>query len=157
MIRDATNDDFSTFLRLWLAFMDDQQKLGSEVLTTPKTVAFISTLFMYYVSGYRKGVVMLVDDHSFVLVGESIADSGFDTKHDPTAHTWAIYVDPKHRRNGLSKEMHHCVMEKLKEMGFSTLSGGVLIGNAPAMAFHESEGFVFTHSTGVFHVSREGE
>jgi GNAT superfamily N-acetyltransferase len=152
MIRQATQADFPTFLRLWLDYMQDQQEQGEPLLPTPKTIGFFTLLFSAYVSGARKGVVLLDEDRAVMLWGGGLAEAPFDTSHDPQARSWGVYVAPEHRGKGISRALYETAIKHLREMGFKTMTTGVLIGNSVGRSSLISEGFEFTHMTGALRI-----
>lgn len=157
MIRQATQADFPTFLRLWLDYIQDQHEQGDPMLPTPKTISFFTLLFSAYVTGVRRGVVLLDEDHAVMLWGEGLADSPIDTEHDPQARSWGVYVAPGHRSKGISRALYDTAKKILREMGFKTMTTGVLIGNMVGRSSLVSEGFAFSHMSGAVRIDEKEE
>ena len=157
MIRQAIQADFPTFLRLWLDYMQDQQEQGEPLLPTPQTISFFTLLFTAYVSGARKGVVLLDENRAVMLWGAGLADAPFDTAHDPQARSWGVYVAPEHRGKGISRALYEAAKKILREMGFKTMTTGVLIENRAGRNSLISEGFTFTHMSGALRIDETEE
>ena len=128
-IHEATERDYPTFLKLWVALMESQAELGSDILVTPKNVAFFTALFNIYLGGMRRGVVLLAGDCGVSMWGEDVADSPLDTKYAPFARGWGTYITPEHRRQGLASQMREYGSRRMHEMGFKYVGGVLLLSN----------------------------
>jgi GNAT superfamily N-acetyltransferase len=129
-IREATERDYPTFLKLWIEFIENQAALGGDMLATPKTLSFFSTLFNTYLSGERRGVTLMAgDDWGVSLWGEDLGDSPIDTKYAPFARGWGTYVVPARRREGLGSQMREHGARRMHEMGFTHIGGTILLAN----------------------------
>lgn len=157
MIRQATRADFPTFLRLWLDFLQDQQEQGGDMLSTPKTISFFTLLFSAYVTGVRKGIVLLHEDCGVMLWGEGLADLPYDTQNDLCANGWGVFVSPEFRRKGISRALYQHGSKMLREMGFSTMFAGASLKNKAGQANLISEGFRFSQIGGVLRINTSKE
>ena len=129
VIREATAQDYPTFLKLWISFLENQLLMGGDVLPTPKTISFFTVVFNAYITGERRGVVLLAGDYGVSLWGEDMGESPIDCKYVPLARGWGIYVTPEYRRKGLSTQLYEYGARRMAEMGFSYVCGMILINN----------------------------
>lgn len=133
-IREATPQDYPTFLKLWIKYIESQVALGGDMLPTPKTIAFFTVVFNAYLSGERRGVVLLAGDgHGVSLWGEDMGESPIDTKYAPLARGWGTYVMPEYRRAHLGSVMREYGCRRMREMGFKYVTGVMLLTNEISM------------------------
>lgn len=128
-IREATQKDYPTFLKLWVEYLESQLLLGGDVLPTPKTISFFTVVFNAYVEAERRGVVLLAGDYGVSLWGEDIGDLPVDSRYAPLARGWGTYVTPDHRREGLGNALREHGSRRMYEMGFSYIAGTILVTN----------------------------
>lgn len=128
-IREATPKDYPTFLKLWIEYLENQAGMGADILATPKTISFFTVVFNAYLHGERRGVVLLAGDYGVSLWGEDMADSPIDTRYAPYARGWGTYITPEHRREGLGSAMREYGCRRMYEMGFSYVTGMMLLTN----------------------------
>ena len=128
-IREATAGDYPTFLKLWIDLIESQAAMGGDMLPTPKTLSFFTVVFDAYLNGNRRGVVLLAGDYGVSLWGEDLADSPIDTKYAPYARGWGTYITPAHRREGLGSAMREYGCRRMREMGFTHVTGLLLLTN----------------------------
>lgn len=128
-IREATAQDYPTFLKLWISFLEDQLVMGGDVLPTPKTISFFTVVFNAYITGERRGVVLLAADYGVSLWGEDMAESPVDSSFSPLARGWGTYVMPEHRREGLGNALREYGSRRMREMGFAYIAGTILVTN----------------------------
>jgi ribosomal protein S18 acetylase RimI-like enzyme len=77
------------------------------------------------------------------VVGWTSAGPSRDTDAlSSTSEVWAIYVDPKHWRQGVGQRLWGDIEDQLRRSGFSDVTLWVLRDNAGALAFYRSNGFV---------------
>lgn len=72
---------------------------------------------------------------------------------DPVAHLYAMWVEPRHRGEGVGRALVERVAAWALERGAAELELGVTDANAPAEALYRTAGFV---ETGVSEPLREG-
>jgi ribosomal protein S18 acetylase RimI-like enzyme len=71
----------------------------------------------------------------------------WDSSRDPdapegTGEIWSLYVDPRHWRKGIGRELMRYANERLVEAGYMRVSLWVLTENVRAIAFYLDAGFV---------------
>jgi hypothetical protein len=130
MIREATSDDYPLFLRLWMAFIEDQHSQGGDIRVTPKNVQFFSLLFGAYTQGLRKGVVLIGGNNwGISMWGEDLADPMLESKYAPFARGWGTYIESDHRREGLGNALREYGRDCMRKMGFKYIGGNLLATN----------------------------
>jgi len=82
-----------------------------------------------------------------------MADPPFDSKHDPQARSWGIYVKPEYREMGISRALYEAAFKILGGMGFKTMTTGVLISNMPGRTSLVAEGFAFETLSGAIQIN----
>ena len=84
--------------------------------------------------------------HTFVaeaggrLVGIGTAAPPSEAAFGPRGEIRSLYVEPDAARMGIGRRLLGEVAAKLADFGFGGAALGVVIGNAPAIAFYESLG-----------------
>jgi GNAT superfamily N-acetyltransferase len=129
-IREATEQDYPTFLKLWITYLESQLSFGGDILPTPKTISFFTVVFNAYVTGERRGVVLLAGpDWGVSLWGEDMGDPPVDTRYAPLARGWGTYITPEHRREGLGNQIREYGSRRMRDMGFKHIAGTILTTN----------------------------
>jgi len=83
----------------------------------------------------------LVDEH-----GGEVRGYAYASKHrDRAAYQWSVdvtvYVDPRHRREGLGKGLYTKLFRLLRLQGFHAAHAGVTLPNGASVGLHEALGF----------------
>jgi len=84
----------------------------------------------------------VMEEHGAVLGWISAGPSRDAGALSSTGELWAIYVDPKHWRQGVGQRLWDEMEDQLRGSGFSAVTLWVLKENAKALAFYRSNGFV---------------
>lgn len=129
-IRPATEDDRETLYALWDEWVERESPVPS------------------WVEGAREGTRIGIDNAvrcgAAVIAEERGEVLGFACGVMQGLHIGdltEIYVRPKARRQGISRELARAVVAKLRERGAAFVTGGVAPDNAAARSFYESAGF----------------
>jgi ribosomal protein S18 acetylase RimI-like enzyme len=132
-IRIATADHKPTFFHLWKAFMQINEKIGSDILATEKSLAVYKALFDAYVSGSVIGVAILAYDDKqacgALLNGQGAPCLPFDFRDVQRSTGWGTYVDRSHYRKGIGKMMCDRAAEVLKRKGIDEVYDYTLVSN----------------------------
>lgn len=139
--RFATLDDLPTFRKLWSAYLVEQHELGSPVLPSEKNLEVFERVFRHYVSPSPEfpGVVVMVDDAAVFMAGA--VGEVFETALGRVASGHGTYVVPDARRLGLSAAVRESAFVRLRELGFSVVTGVTVVGNDAGAASVEKLGF----------------
>jgi GNAT superfamily N-acetyltransferase len=131
-IREATPRDRGLFKKLWKKFLAESYEKGDVVLPTDSNVEFYASLFDQYTNPNVdfNGVVLFVADVAVLMFG----DDGSPLELSIGNHIagWGLYVEPEHRRKGISTLLYKAAFEKSKELGFEVMLGGYLRDNPDA-------------------------
>jgi phosphinothricin acetyltransferase len=89
----------------------------------------------------RAAHVWLVAEEGGEVVGYAYA-----TQHRARpAYRWAVdvsaYVDPRHHRHGIGRELYAATFERLRERGYRAACAGVSLPNEGSLDFHRAMGF----------------
>jgi ribosomal protein S18 acetylase RimI-like enzyme len=90
----------------------------------------------------RTSDTWVAEEGGQVLGWISAARSRDSDAQPSTGELWAMYVHPQHWRRGIGRLLWHEAEEHLRTLGFSEATLWVLKGNAQAIAFYESNGFI---------------
>lgn len=133
MIRHATLQDRTTFLKLWGAHLLEQEKDGSKLLATTSNLYKLLDYFESYVGGSLFGIVSIVEEDGeaigICMAGEFATDDHWDTTLGKLANLWGVYVEPDHRGNGLGVKLFATVLERGRELGFDAVETYVRVDN----------------------------
>jgi ribosomal protein S18 acetylase RimI-like enzyme len=133
MIRHATLQDRTTFLKLWGAHLLEQEKDGSKLLATTSNLYKFLDYFESYIAGSLFGSVVIAEvDGEAVGVcmgGEFASEDQWDTTLGKLANVWGVYTEPDHRGKGLGIKMFVLQLERARELGFDAIETYVRVDN----------------------------
>lgn len=124
--------DRDYFLCLWHDYLTEMAAKGSEILPTPRTLAFYADLFDAYTSGTKLGIAAVAYPAAVSMAGD--ATPGYDSTQGRTAIGWGTYVVPELRDRGHAAEIRNFVIAELARRGFQTLLGTVQVGDNDALS-----------------------
>ena len=125
--RFAQVEDMLAYEEMLRHFLLEQEKAGSPVRLTRRTLNFYRDLAFGYVIGAEPGVVVFAlhdtpagpQPIGFTVAGQAAPDI-LDTTHGKIATVWITWVDPAHRRKDLGIGMLLYGEPRLVELGFET-------------------------------------
>ena len=133
MIRNATLQDRPHFLRLWSAYLREQQKEGSHLLADNHNLYRFLGFFESYVTGARAGVcpLAIVDEKvvGLCMGGELLSLDEWHTDLGRIFTFWGIYVEPEYRGQHLSGQLFSKCLESGLELGADTVETYVRTAN----------------------------
>ena len=128
MIRDATWNDRSDFLRMWTDLLHYQFSVGFGIIPSEASINWFLGLFRGYTEGYLFGACPLwfPDDsdtpQGLCMFGEQrSSDSAPEFKYGKIAVGWGLYVGHDYRKLGVSQKILAYCHLKGRELGFDTL------------------------------------
>jgi L-amino acid N-acyltransferase YncA len=138
-VRLAELKDAALFITLWRKFLRELRATGGDILPTNRTMSFFADLFNAYVSRQMKGVIVLADDHSVLMWGET--KRYVDSINDPFVLGFGTYVDPEHRQKGICRLMRKKAIEVCKDLGMKGVIGEVHSKNDVGLSASLADGF----------------
>lgn len=129
-VREGKPRDKGLFRKLWKAFLKENSEQGHWILPNSGNLDVATFYFDKYVNKEAEGVVLFVAQNAVLMWGEDL--SPITTIFEKAAQGWGTYVDPDHRKNGMSAEMRKQGKEKLRELGFTHVVGSVMKDNHPS-------------------------
>lgn len=118
--RLAVADDLPEIRGMVRRFLVEDRAAGSSILASDDNVDYIVSQAKSVVRGTRVGAVALVPGGLGCAV-VAVVDGPLRTDLEPQAIAWVIWVDPRHRREGLARAMHGVVLGRLRARGVRTL------------------------------------
>lgn len=118
--------DLSAFDELLRKYLMEDQKNGSPVRMTRRTLDFYRDLARGYLIGHSFGILVFADEDTavgpqpigFTLAGDSPFFPWIDTEHGKTATVWISWVEPRFREKRTALGMLAFGEPKLLELGF---------------------------------------
>ena len=135
-VRLATKGDRLEFLGRWREMLQENYRIGGEIIPSDVNVERYGDLFDVYVSGMAEGVVVVAEDEGEIVAVLMWGFGGepFETRFSKFAVGWGTYVAPSHRRRGLSDRVRDYGEERLKQLGFKTVLGQAVDSNEAGLA-----------------------
>ena len=115
-IREAKVRDVGLFTKLWKAYLESNEKVGSVICPNERNMAGPTILFERYVSGDLRGVVLFVADYAVFMAGEQTLPLEYNCGR--VANLWGSHVLPSHE---VGPQLVNEGLKRLKEKGFNTL------------------------------------
>jgi ribosomal protein S18 acetylase RimI-like enzyme len=143
-IGEARMQDKRKFFHLWKAFMQINEKQGSDILATDQSLRVYEAIFDAYVSGRVPGVALIAYDGKqacgALLNGAPLWESPFDTADGPHSQGWGTYVEKSHYRQGVGVKMCDLAAKLLKRKGMVEVRDMTLIDNQAGVALLDAIG-----------------
>jgi len=124
-VRIAKPTDKGLFKKLWWEYMNSPERKNDDAVVNDHNLEVFVKLFEAYTSKTLKGVVLLVGEDAVLMHG-SMGESPFQTKYDPFAIGFGVYVRPQLRGEGVSQQLYRKSFKILKGQGFRYIIGGVV-------------------------------
>lgn len=129
--------DLAAFDEMLRGYLLEEEKAGSPVRLTVRTLEFYRSLAFAYTIGSLFGTLVFAEAESpvggqpigFALAGESGMPPALDLAHGRTAQVWITWVDPAHRQGGVGLGMLAFGEPRLLELGFELASMSFREGN----------------------------
>lgn len=97
---------------------------------------------------FRQRIVRISRSHAFMVADDSGQVAGFayaGPHRERPAYRWAaevsVYLDERHRGQGLGRALYETLFPLLERQGYRTLLAGVTLPNPASVALHRSLGF----------------
>lgn len=140
--------DTSAYDEMLRHYLMEDQKAGSPVRMTRRTLDFYRDLARGYLIGSTSGVLVFAQEDSavgpqpvgFTLAGESPFIPWIDTEHGKTATVWIAWVEPRFRNKGSALAMLAFGEPRLLELGFEIAAMSVREENPSGQALSLSFG-----------------
>lgn len=134
MIREATMEDLPTFLEKWQKLMEHLAALGGEMVPGGHNLMEFARLFEGYVTGQIAGTCLFWEDadevvQAVLLWGEDWHPARFEHNLGRVAQGWGMWIEPAHRKHGISNRMRAEAATRLRDQGIDTLVGTILAAN----------------------------
>jgi len=139
MFREATAADRGEFLTLWTEFLKETEGFGGAHTPDRETLGDVRALFDAYVGGSRFGMCTLYEPEGLGPQGAGFCGEGWGVgairpqKWGRVAWGWGIYIRPEFRRQQVAHKLHIHIARGLKDLGFDTVVGNMLVGNEAAI------------------------
>jgi ribosomal protein S18 acetylase RimI-like enzyme len=119
-VRESKIRDLGLFRSLWKKYLNDPE--NSDVLVTPDKQAeeVFEGLFKVYTASEAEGIVLFVGEVGVLMAGTLNTNVNYRTGN--TAHIWGAFVREDARGRGIAKELFKVAKEKLKELGFESVT-----------------------------------
>lgn len=154
----ATPEDREDFRTLWSEYLLEHEKLGSDIMATPRSLGFFMQLFDSYVSGSLLGIALLArkgGEPVGALIWGALPPAPFDRVDEGVVCGWGAYTVPSYRRQGISRALRRRAIMDLYEGGATTVIGSALLTNTPGVESSRNVGFEPISFNGVVDLAKE--
>lgn len=133
-------DQRQDFLRLWRLFLEDELASGPALEASDDNLREYLRVYDSYIMGSLFGSAIFGLSPEGEVVGVALGGENFpgglniQTKWGRTGTMWGVYVEPEHRRSGLSWAMLEHGGAELAKMGIVALTTVVMDVNTVGIA-----------------------